>query len=243
MIHFTKKIVRAALNNIGFDIVRHSKSSSYSLLGLRHLPIRSVIDVGANTGQFAKMISNIYPETHIYCFEPLPEPFKKLKEWADQQEGRVTVFNTALGCKEGNVDMLLHPDHTPSSSLLKTTAIGEALYPFTKKQATVAVELATLDKTIAKLPTVLNPDILIKLDVQGYEDRVIKGGVGTFCKARACIAEVCLDPLYEDQATFKEILVLLDEFGYRYVGNLDQKYADDGHVIFFDAVFLRELSA
>jgi hypothetical protein len=57
--------------------------------------------------------------------------------------------------------------------------------------------------------------------------------------AKACILEVCLDKLYEGQAEFKGIIELLYELGFKYAGNLDQSYADDGHVTFIDAVFVK----
>lgn len=136
--------------------------------------------------------------------------------------------------------MVSHLDHSPSSSFLKTTNICETLYPFTKRQTFSSIKLTTLDKIIVdNLSPPLIPEILIKLDVQGYEDRVIRGGTETFRKARACILEINLDQLYENQATFKAILVLLDNLGYHYAGNLDQVYADDGHVIYIDAVFMK----
>ena len=135
--------------------------------------------------------------------------------------------------------MLQHTEHSPSSSILKTTEVCETLYPFTKTQRSIIVKQTTLDKAVETLNIPLEPEILIKLDVQGYEDRVIKGGKKTFEMARACILEVCLDELYEGQASFKEIINLLYDFGFRYVGNLEQSYADDGHVVFIDAVFVK----
>jgi hypothetical protein len=39
-------------------------------------PVRAIIDAGANTGQFARMIEKIFPEANIYCFEPLGEGFQ-----------------------------------------------------------------------------------------------------------------------------------------------------------------------
>ena len=50
MINFLKQIVKKVFNVIGLDIIRLSKSSVHSLLGLRNLPIKTIIDVGANTG-------------------------------------------------------------------------------------------------------------------------------------------------------------------------------------------------
>lgn len=239
MISFYKRIIKKAFNQIGLDIVRISKSPKQSLLGLRNLPIKTIIDVGANTGQFARIILNVFPEAYIYSFEPLLEPFKQLKEWADQQNGKATVYNVALGDKEGKVKMVSHLDHSPSSSFLKTTKICETFYPVTKKQASTIVKLTTLDKAIASISPPPHSDIFLKLDVQGYEDRVIRGGTETFLKARACILEINLDQLYENQATFKAISVLLDNLGYHYAGNLNQVHADDGHIIYIDAVFVR----
>ncbi len=77
------------------------------------------------------------------------------------------------------------------------------------------------------------------MDVQGYEDRVIRGGIETFRKAKACITEINLDVLYDNQARFKDIFVLLDDLGYRYTGNCKQRYASDGHVIWLDALFIK----
>jgi len=241
MISFTKRLIKKVFNLVGIDIVRISKSSpKYSLLGLRNLPIKTIIDIGANKGQFARGMLNVFPEAQIYCFEPLPEPFKELSQWAEgQRNGKVTIFNLALGDMEETSEMFSHIEHNPSSSFLKTTKLCERFYPFTQKQTSIPVKLTSLDNWIKSLPNPLTPEILIKCDVQGYEDRVIRGGMETFSNAKACILEVNLDQLYENQATFKDISLLLYELGYYYAGNLEQIYTDDGHVIYIDAVFVK----
>ena len=59
-------------------------------------------------------------------------------------------------------------------------------------------------------------------------------------RAKVCILEVNLDSLYENQPSFKEIFLLLNELGYRYAGNLNQAFSkEDGHIIFIDAVFVK----
>jgi len=239
MKNFLKQVMKKTFNQIGLDIVRVSKSPKNALVGLCRLPIRSVIDVGASRGQFARRISKLFPDAHIFCFEPLPDPFKELGKWAESQNRRVKIFNVALGDREGSVEMFSHLEHSPSSSLLRTTEICERLYPFTRKQTSIMVKLTTLDMVIANLSEPLVPDVLIKLDVQGYEDHVIRGGAETFRQARACILEVCLDRLYENQANFKDILFLLYDLGFHYAGNLEQVYGDNGHVIYIDAAFTK----
>jgi len=235
-----KRITKKIFNTAGLDIIQLPKSPKYSLLGLGNLSIRSIIDGGGNSGQFARMISTIFPEAHIYCFEPLLEPFKDLTRWAERHKNeKVKTFNLALGDREGVLEMFSHIEHSQSSSFLKTTKLCESFYPLTQKHVSVPVKMTTLDQWIKTLPNPLTPDILIKLDVQGYEDRVIRGGQKIFGIAKACILEVSLDRLYEDQATFKDIALLLYGIGYRYAGNLNQSYADDGHVIYIDAVFVK----
>jgi FkbM family methyltransferase len=233
-----KNIVKKIFNLAGLDISYANKNPGLTLLGLKKLPVKSVIDVGANSGQFAKHLHRVFPEARIYCFEPLREPFDKLNAWAVSTKGRVNAFNVALGDIESSLDMFCHAEHVYSSSFLKTTRTCETLYPFTKKQFSLSVQQKRLDKFSAEFPEMLIPEILIKLDVQGYEDRVIKGGVNTFHKARACLLEVNLDNLYENQANFRDILIMLYDLGFHYAGNLEQVFSDrDGHVIYIDAMF------
>ena len=234
-----KRLVKSVFNQAGFDVVRRESSPSLTLLGLRSRPIQTVIDVGANTGQFAKNISGFFPNAKLYCFEPLPRPFDALSAWAKTQDGRVVPSKVAIGDNEGEAEMFLHEDHTPSSSLLATTKLNEQYYPFTTGQQRILVRQTTLDAALDELQAELSSEILIKLDVQGYEDRVIAGGSETFATATSCILEVCLDSLYEGQAGFLRLLTMLDSLNYRYVGNLDQAYGEDGHCIFLNAVFLR----
>lgn len=240
MISIFKQSVKFAFNKLGLDLIRFSNSPSHTLLGLRNRPISTVIDVGANAGQFTKKISGIFPNAKTYCFEPLSEPYSELEKWAKTQNGRVVPFNFALGDKEAEVEIYLHEEHTPSSSLLATTKLTEQYYPFTKGQRRVLVRQATLDTIIEELKADSPKEILIKLDVQGYEDRVIAGGKNTFSNATACILEVSLDQLYEGQADFRQLSTKLYDLGYTYAGNLDQVYAEDGHCVFLDAVFLNK---
>ncbi|MGC8888263.1 MAG: FkbM family methyltransferase [Verrucomicrobiia bacterium] len=88
--------------------------------------------MGANEGQFAGYISKIFSEANIFCFEPLPEAFKELSKWAESKNGKVKAFNLALGDYEGEIEMLQHTEHSPSSSILKTTKVCETLYPIQK---------------------------------------------------------------------------------------------------------------
>lgn len=234
-----KSIVRDLVQRTGYDLRRTRNTPQYSLCGLTNLRINTVIDVGANKGQFARYISRFFPNASIYCFEPLPGPFRELDAWARTQGSRVTAFNAGIGENNGSVEMNIHTEHTPSSSFLDTTSLAVSRYPQTARQELVRVTMATLDSALEDVSGRLDKEILVKLDVQGFEDRVLRGGGTIFSKAKACILEVCLDSLYEGQAGFRDLVDALYELGFTYSGNLDQTYGDDGHVIYLDAVFTR----
>ncbi len=230
--------VKSAFAAAGLDVMRLNRSPQHTLLGLKTLPIQTVIDVGANHGQFAAEISRVFPTAELYCFEPLAEPFARLEQWAKtQRERRVKVFNFAVGETEEARTMFLHTTHSPSSSLLQSTETCSTLYPQTQAQQSVTIKLTTLDKVLGE--AALQPDVLIKVDTQGYEKQVIAGGVETFRRAAACIIEVNLFRLYEAQPSFAELVLLLDQLGFRYAGNLEQTYDRQGQVVYIDAVFVK----
>ena len=234
------KMVKTIFRWAGLDVIRINNSPRITLLGLRQLPFQTIIDVGANTGQFARNISGFFPSANIFCFEPLPVAFGTLSEWAKTQNGRVTAFNLAISDQLGEAEMFFHEEHSPSSSLLATTELTKQYYPFTREQKRICVKQMTLDSALAEAQNELLPEILVKLDVQGYEDRVIVGGTEIFRKASACIVEVSLDKLYEGQAGFMDLLTMFDDLGYRYIGNLEQTYGEYGHCVFIDAVFIKK---
>jgi len=233
-----KSISRNILENFGFEIARLRKSPRRTLCGLHDFPFSTIIDVGANTGQFASYIREIFPEAMIVCFEPLPEAYRELSCWAKKQEGNAVTFNVAIGEKAGNMNMFYHKKHSPSSSLLSSTAIVESYFPFTKEQVAISVEINTLDGVLRDMWPEIKPEVLVKVDVQGYEDRVLRGGSETLKKAAACILEVSIDYLYEGQANFLDLLQVMNDMGFTFAGILNQVCGEDGHVIYFDAVFI-----
>lgn len=175
--YFINKLIKASLQTIGLDLRRLASTASYTLCGLKNLDIRTILDVGANEGQFATLARGHFQRAKIFSFEPLPEPYAKLRALAEKDRNMVAV-NVALGTETGTRAFQRHTEHSPSSSFLTSTPGCHALYPQTQGQEEVTVEVTTLDAWLAGLAAPLEPAVLIKLDVQGYEDRVIAGGGG-----------------------------------------------------------------
>jgi len=210
----------------------------YQLLELRQLPIKTVIDVGANTGQFARNTIDVFPDARLYCFEPQPEPFRQLEQWARSvPAGRVQALNLALGDTDGQVEMHVFPRLDVASSLLAPTPQLKNWLGAVRDETRILVPLRRLD-TIPSIE--LEPDVLVKLDAQGYDGQIIRGGRETLRQSRACLVEVELDPMYEGQSSFLEIDNLLAEVGLTYRGNVGQAHAPDGHAIYVEALFTRQ---
>lgn len=228
-------------NWIGYIL---SPKWDHRLLGLKQYPISSILDIGANEGQFCRQIRRVFPDSTIYAFEPLVRPLMHLERWAQKENckkpNQIFLFPIALGEESELVAMQQHVFFTASSSVLKTTQRCNDLYPFTKKQNLCEVQQLPLDKVIQDLRQFPEKELLIKLDVQGYEDRVIRGGWQTFQQAIACIVEISLQSLYLGQAHFSDIFKLLSQLGFVYAGNLDQVCDRQGKVIFLNALFVKQ---
>ena len=52
----------------------------YDKIWLKNLKISTVIDIGANVGEFTNIFNELFPLTYIHAFEPIPECFNKLNE-------------------------------------------------------------------------------------------------------------------------------------------------------------------
>src|SRR4051812_6782566 len=110
-----KHFATAFLAKFDLHIERLSKHPRESLLGLSGENVRNVLDIGANTGQFALLALNRFPRAKIWCFEPLPAAYNLLKTIERRSDGRMTALNFALGAKQGVMDMNYHNEHSPSS--------------------------------------------------------------------------------------------------------------------------------
>ena len=99
------------------------------------------------------------------------------------------------------------------------------------------IKVKRLDDIIYDLK--VEGNILVKIDVQGYEDRVIHGGKKVVSGAKVLIVETSFQSLYETQPLFDSIYVLLKQIGFKYMGSLDQlKNPINGSVLQSDSIFI-----
>lgn len=227
------KLVYAALTWPKLSLTSFAMVSGLAKQGL--LP-KSVIDVGANVGQFAIAVAKIFPDVKVHSFEPNPACAQTLGRNVSSLSN-VTVHQLALGDSEGDVAFHVN-SHSHSSSILPLSTNHKSAFPHARELETIQVPLSTLDR-IFEATTFASP-VLLKLDVQGYEVQVMRGAREFLKRVDFVVLEASFKPMYDGELLFMETVKLMEEFGFvfrRPVGWLNDPAT--GEVIQMDALFER----
>ncbi len=201
------------------------------------LNIKTVIDVGANAGQFAESVRKANPNINIISFEPLPSEYQKLTSLF-KNDMKFQSYQCALGENEGTVSFMQN-DFSPTSSLLEFTSLQKDFYPATGENKKIEVKISRLDEII-KIPE-LQKNILLKIDVQGFEDNVIKGAKGILNNILMIYIECSFKEFYKGQPLFDDIYRLLYAEGFIFKGVVDQLNAGkNNEPTQIDAIFVRK---
>jgi FkbM family methyltransferase len=196
----------------------------------------SILDIGSNEGQFAEKILSIFPNAEIHCFEPLPEIYDALKLNLHSQN-KAYFYNYALGTSTGEVSMQRN-EYSPSSSLLEMLDLHKINFDFAVKSKSTKIQIRTLD-SFFKNP--IKGPVLLKIDVQGYEMPVLRGGNSVLEQSSVVIIETSFYQLYKDQPLFEDIYSYLTNRGFRYVGNVEQlESPKNRQILQADAVFIKK---
>jgi len=226
MIQFIQNLFRKL--NIDIKLIRPENNT-----WLLKRDIKVIIDVGANIGQFAQRFHKIIPEAKIYSFEPIKHCFEELK--VNTAGINIEVFNFALGDTEEQVDINISK-HSPSSSLLEMADLHKEVFAGTDFQQKETIIVKKLDDIMPQLGELEN--ILLKIDVQGFEDRVIRGGQETLKKVNTVIIETSFQELYHGQLLFDGIYRQLTDLGFVFGGNLSQAFnPKDGDILYAESIF------
>ena len=147
-------------------------------------------------------------------------------------------FNFALGDIDGFMPFYIN-EFSPSSSLLKMEEEHVKNFPDTAKVQLQKVEIKKLDTFSKNLK--IEKEVLVKMDVQGFEEKVIKGGISFFnIVPKIVIVEASVVKLYQNEPSFEELFDLLRGMGYQYKGNLNQLYSPINNIILqVDSIFIK----
>lgn len=209
-----EKSIRLIANKFGFDIKRYRDQTSESgriACMLRKKCIDLVIDIGANKGQYATMLRRQGYKGQIISFEPMLNAWNDLFK-ASCNDDLWDVFpRCAIGEKNGTASINVSANSVSSSILDMLKSHSDAA-PESSYIGIESITMQTLDSAIESLT--LNKRIFIKIDTQGYEDKVLQGSAKSLLRAVGIQIELSLTPLYADQILLPEMLDQLRAFGF-----------------------------
>ncbi|MBC7653965.1 MAG: FkbM family methyltransferase [Oligoflexus sp.] len=201
---------------------------------LQNRDLKYVLDIGANTGQYANLVHEILPNAKIISFEPIKGCFDDLVK--NTKNINVKAVNCALGDVNEQQEINISA-HTPSSSLLKMADLHTEVFVGTDYVKKETITVKRLDNVFPELG--IEGKFMVKVDVQGFEDRVIKGGLETLKKADCVLIETSFEELYKDQLLFDGIYQLLTGIGYVFEGNYTQTFnKEDGRILYAESFFV-----
>jgi FkbM family methyltransferase len=200
---------------------------------------RTIVDGGANVGQFARAAVETFADARVICFEPLPDVAATLRaNLADCT--RVTVHECALGDADGTVAFRRNVS-SPSSSVLP---LGEAA----ARSFPELSEAELLDVPVCRLDTVLRDErldgpVLLKLDLQGYELRALDGAAETLPRMEHVLLETSFTGTYDGEPLFAEVYTYMEDHGFRLVRPLAALKDATDAIAEVDALFARHAPA
>jgi len=200
---------------------------------------KTLIDIGANVGQFAVASIHMFEGSTVYPVEPDPRVAEQLRKNVGMpvaENVRVTAIGNSIGTAT------FHVNRDPQvSSLLPLGADRIESFPASKVVEEITVPVTTLDVLFDGV--ILVEPILLKIDVQGFEDRVIAGGGSFLKRVQWVLVEVSFSRLYEGERNFETIVDLLKKHGFRFVRPMNFHFSPKtGEIIEMDALFIRVIS-
>lgn len=240
-----KLLVRRAFNHLGFDVWRfqaaHTEYAALRRMLSAHR-IDLVVDVGANSGQYGKLIRSLGYRGAILSLEPLEEVRQKLVEAARNDPAWMVGPAVALGAASGEASLNVALNSV-SSSLRPMLGAHIRAAPDSRYIREDKVPVRRLDDVVGSLGGV-GSRLLIKIDTQGYELEVLRGSTGLLPSVAAVQVELSLTPMYGGQPLIEDILSYMRENGF-VPYSFWPVFSDraDGRLLQCDGLFIHEADA
>ena len=210
-----KRFVRKSIRNAGWDIKRFDPLSSEATQLARQLSVHQidvVFDVGANTGQFAERLRDAGFAGRIVSFEPSTAAHLRLSKNARRDANWTIAPPMALGDQDGTI-LLNLAGNSASSSVLPMLPSHATAAPESRYVGSETVDLRTLDSVSTDFATMADR-VFLKLDVQGFEHRVLQGAEQFLTRVAGIQIELSLVSLYDGEHLFHPMLHDLEARGY-----------------------------
>ena len=195
-------------------------------------PLATVVDIGANRGQFA-LAARAISNAKVISFEPLPE-VAAIFQAVFSDDDAVKLHVAAIG--EKSEKKLIHLSaRDDSSSLLEIGQAQSDYYPGTQEVGTLEVDVGPLVQYLSK-EEIARPAML-KMDVQGYEMQALAGCRSLIDNFDYVYCECSFVELYKGQKLAGDVVAYLGSLGFGLSGIYNPSYDRGGNCIQADLLF------
>jgi FkbM family methyltransferase len=237
-----KGYVKRTLRSMGWQVSKVGSNLSAFDPGafLQRHRFDVLLDVGANSGQFARKVRDSGFDRRIVSFEPLPEAHQQLEQAARQDPTWTVYQRCALGSQIGEANLYIAANSV-SSSLQPMLETHHQAAPQAAIVGQTPTPIVTLDSIFDQ---VCNPDdrVFLKIDTQGHERQVLEGAQQSLNRIQGVQLELSTVPLYQSQDLYTYFIPWLTEQGFGLWALAPEFYHPSGRLLQFDGVFMRENS-
>lgn len=202
---------------------------------IRSHAIQTVIDVGANTGQYATELRWLGYAGEIVSYEPLPGAFSALKRKAANDRNWRAVPKAVSPSPDA---VKLHiAGNSVSSSVLEMTNTHSDAAPESKNIGTIQVETISLANAISSEQ---RTPLMVKIDAQGYEKQILDSAAEKLQSVSLVELELSLVELYKGQMLFREMDSFMVGAGFHLV-SIEEGFFDkrSGELLQYDGIYSR----
>jgi FkbM family methyltransferase len=232
-----KMVVRSQLYRRNLEVAKDPLPVRITS-ALRWLDVDTVLDVGANIGQYANALRSSGFRGRIISFEPLADAYAQLAQRA-AKDSAWTAVHSAVGAEAGTIEIHVAANSHSSSALpMNDTHLDAAPHSRTVGHETAPV--TTIADVVAGYHLV--PErTLLKIDTQGYEAPVLDGAGELLAQFALVQLELSFVPLYDGQALYPELVERLQRLGFDWYG-VDAAFVDPrtGRMLQVDGLFARQ---
>lgn len=174
-----------------------------------------IIDVGANRGAFYDELAHMFPETCLRALliEPVPDCLRELH----QKYGRskfVKIYEAVISDKRETRKFYVNQYDETSSLLRIKEDLNELRNIDTGTKSIIEVDTQRLDDLLSDLRLADETINILKIDVQGSEDKVLSGAVKALKRTQFIWIEVSFKKLYEGSCLFSDVHEFLASEGF-----------------------------
>jgi FkbM family methyltransferase len=181
-----------------------------------------VLDVGANSGQFAASLREAGYQGRMVSFEPLSGAFADL-ERAAASDPLWSCINLALG--EENCTAVINVSaNSYSSSLLGVCDWSLSVEPSISAVGREEVKVRRLDSFFDEV-SLPHETLLMKVDAQGFELPIVKGAHGIIDRLELIQLEASFRPVYRDEPPIEDVISCMRKLDFRIV-SIDPGWED-----------------